>query len=61
MKPKCPECEAVGLEHIISEDAKEADDNLNPWFQVVFCNVCGHVYGVFPKHVFIVPEEEDKE
>ena len=50
-KPKCPECGVEGLEHIISEDSVETSKAGDPWFNIVFCDQCGHVYGVFAKYV----------
>jgi DnaJ-class molecular chaperone len=49
-EPKCPECSAVGTDHIVSRKAGTAAGRgkqfvLSP-FQVIFCSQCGHVYGV---------------
>jgi curved DNA-binding protein CbpA len=49
-EPKCPECSAVGTDHIVSRKAGTAAGRgkqfvLSP-FQVIFCSECGHVYGV---------------
>ncbi|MGE7112311.1 transcriptional regulator [Lysinibacillus sp. NPDC047702] len=49
-KPKCPECKIEGLEHIVSEDSTEESEDGQPWFNVAFCNNCGHVYGIFNKY-----------
>ena len=48
--PKCPSCSVVGLEHIISRKGGSGSSRgkhfvLAP-FNVVFCDGCGHVYGV---------------
>jgi len=49
--PICPECGVEGIEHIVSEESKEASKGGDAWFNVAFCNGCGHVYGVFAKTV----------
>jgi len=48
--PKCPSCSVVGIEHIISRKGGSGGSRgkhfvLAP-FNVVFCDGCGHVYGV---------------
>ena len=48
----CPECGVSGIEHIISRDSTERSRTRDPWFHVVFCDECGHVYNVLAKHVF---------
>ena len=50
-EPKCPSCGVQGLEKIVSKDSKQTNQAGDPWFQVVLCDDCGHVYGVFAKHV----------
>ncbi|MBY4676279.1 transcriptional regulator [Marinobacterium arenosum] len=50
-EPKCPSCAIEGIEHIVSKDSEERARDRNAWFQVVYCNSCGHIYGVFAKHV----------
>lgn len=50
-EPKCPECSISGMEHIVSQDSKERARDQRAWFQVAYCNNCGHIYGVFAKHV----------
>lgn len=52
-EPKCPQCSVVGVEHIVSRkggagDAKGKQFVLSP-FNIIFCNGCGHVYGVTPQ------------
>jgi uncharacterized Zn finger protein len=49
--PKCPECGATGTEHIVSKDSDEQSKGGDPWFNIVHCDKCGHVYGVFAKVV----------
>jgi curved DNA-binding protein CbpA len=51
-EPKCPSCSAVGIDRIVSRKAGAGSARgkqfiLAP-FNVVFCNACGHVYGVTP-------------
>jgi len=55
VEPKCPSCDTVGVEHIVSQDSKEKSKTKQPWFVVVYCSACGHVYNVLAKHVFSVP------
>jgi DnaJ-class molecular chaperone len=48
--PKCPACSAVGIDHIISRKGGGSGTRgkqfvLAP-FNVIFCDACGHVYGV---------------
>ena len=50
-EPKCPECEVVGVEHIVSVDSKEQNGVGDAWFNIAHCEKCGHVYGVFAKVV----------
>lgn len=51
-EPKCPECGVVGIEHLVTSDSSEKSRDGKPWFNIVYCDSCGHVYGVFAKHVF---------
>ena len=53
--PKCPGCGVEGVDHIISKDSKEKSKTRQPWFVVIHCDACGHVYNVLAKHVFSVP------
>jgi DnaJ-class molecular chaperone len=51
-EPKCPSCSVIGTDHIISRKAGASSARgkqfiLAP-FNIVFCNACGHVYGVTP-------------
>ena len=48
--PKCPSCSVVGIDHVISRKGGSGGTRgkqfiLAP-FNVVFCDACGHVYGV---------------
>ena len=54
-EPRCPNCDVVGVEHIISKDSQEKSKTKQPWFVVIYCDACGHVYDVLAKHVFSVP------
>lgn len=51
-EPKCPSCGVVGIDKILSKPSKETSRENTPWFFVSYCENCGHVYGVFTKHVF---------
>ncbi len=51
-EPKCPSCSVVGTDHIVSRKAGSSSARgkqfiLSP-FNIIFCNSCGHVYGVTP-------------
>jgi uncharacterized Zn finger protein len=50
--PKCPDCGIAGIEHIVSADSTERSRTRSPWFVVIHCDACGHVYDVITKHVF---------
>ena len=50
--PACPTCKVSGIEHIVSRPSDEKAKQGTAWFYVAFCDQCGHVYGVFAKHVF---------
>jgi len=48
-EPKCPKCGAEGVDNITPKQTRPT--TAPPWhdiYGVVFCNQCGHVYGVFP-------------
>ena len=50
---KCPTCNEQGIENPLSMSrAQKLRDS--PWFYIVYCKVCGHVYGVFAKDVFTI-------
>lgn len=51
-EPKCPECEVAGMAHIVSKESSERSKTRQPWFLVVHCDQCGHIYGVLAKHTF---------
>ena len=50
-EPQCPSCQVAGIDKIVSQDSKEESQGGDPWFNVVYCDNCGHVYGVFAKHI----------
>jgi len=54
-EPKCPACSIEGIEHIVSKDSQEKARDNRAWFQVAFCDNCGHIYGVFAKHTMTHP------
>ena len=43
--PKCPSCEIVGMDYISSFSSKQSAQGGSPWFGIVACHKCGHVYG----------------
>ncbi len=50
-EPTCPQCSIKGIQHIVSRPSVERSRAQEPWFFVVFCSDCGHVYNVLAKHV----------
>ena len=50
--PKCPDCGETGIDKIVSTPSKELSKERRPWFYVAHCGNCGHIYGIFTKHVF---------
>lgn len=51
-EPKCPSCSMVGSEHVLSRrggaPAGRGKQFILAPFNIVFCDSCGHVYGVTP-------------
>lgn len=49
-EPKCPQCSVVGIESIVARrggsGAARGKQFIQSPFSVVFCNSCGHVYGI---------------
>jgi uncharacterized Zn finger protein len=54
-EPRCPACGIQGIEHIVSRESVERSRTKQPWFLVIHCNGCGHVYDVIAKHTFSQP------
>ena len=50
--PRCPDCGESGIEKVVSTPSKEQSRERRPWFYVAHCDNCGHVYGIFTKHIF---------
>ena len=50
-EPKCNECGPSGVEHIVSTESNEQSKGGDAWFNIVYCKKCGHIYGVFAKHI----------
>lgn len=50
-EPKCPSCSAVGVDKIVSHESEEQSKGGDAWFNIAYCDECGHVYGVFAKVV----------
>ena len=50
-----PECAVEGVSFIVSTESEERSKTKQPWFLVVHCNQCGHIYDVVAKHVFSMP------
>lgn len=48
-KPKCPSCGVAGTEFITCNPGAVESKGGDPWFEVAYCDECGHVYGVFAK------------
>lgn len=51
-EPKCPGYDTTGIENVVSKPSEEKSRQNTPWFYVAHCDNCGHVYGIFTKHVF---------
>ena len=51
-EPKCPSCGITGFDYIVAAESSEKARDGKPWFNIAMCDQCGHVYGVFAKHVF---------
>jgi curved DNA-binding protein CbpA len=49
-EPQCPICSVVGVDHVISRKSGSGMGRgkqfITSPFQVIFCDQCGHVYGV---------------
>jgi curved DNA-binding protein CbpA len=49
-EPRCPQCSASGMTHVISRKSGSGPSRgkqfITSPFQVIFCDQCGHVYGV---------------
>jgi curved DNA-binding protein CbpA len=49
-EPECPKCSVVGMDHVISRKSGSGMGRgkqfITSPFQVIFCDQCGHVYGV---------------
>ena len=52
-QPRCPSCSVVGTEHVISRKGGAAAARgkrfIGAPYNIVFCDSCGHVYGVTPQ------------
>ena len=54
-EPKCPACGIQGAQYIVSKESRERSKARQPWFIIVHCDECGHVYNVLAKHVLTQP------
>ena len=49
-EPECPKCSVVGIDHMISRKSGSGMGRgkqfITSPFQVIFCDQCGHVYGI---------------
>jgi curved DNA-binding protein CbpA len=49
-EPECPKCSVVGMDHVISRKSGSGMGRgkqfITSPFQVIFCDQCGHVYGI---------------
>ena len=43
--PKCPSCGIVGMDCISEFPSNSKRGSGDPWFEIVACIKCGHVYG----------------
>ena len=44
--PKCPSCGMVGMDFIQEFPSNTKRGSGDPWFEIVACIKCGHVYGI---------------
>ena len=58
VSPKCPGCGVAGIEHFVSKESTSRSRYREPWFFVIYCDQCGHVYNVIAKHVLHKPRPE---
>lgn len=56
--PKCPTCNVVGIDHIVSSLSKQEARNAS--FHVAYCDRCGHVYGILAKTVITQDVHENR-
>jgi uncharacterized Zn finger protein len=54
-EPRCPDCNIEGIENIVSKESVERSRTRQPWYLVIHCKNCGHVYDILAKHVFSQP------
>jgi uncharacterized Zn finger protein len=52
-EPKCPDCGVVGLKKVVSTESAQQSKDDDAWFEIVLCDDCGHVYGVFAKQIYL--------
>ena len=49
-EPACPKCSVVGMDHVVSRKSGSGMGRgkqfITSPFQLIFCDQCGHVYGV---------------
>lgn len=49
-EPQCPTCSVVGVDHVIARKSGSGMGRgkqfITSPFQVIFCDQCGHVYGI---------------
>ena len=57
-EPKCPDCGVVGVSHLVTTDSQEKSRDGKAWFNIVYCDGCGHVYGVFAKQRTLRPAQD---
>ena len=50
--PKCPSCGVSGEEYIVSTPSRERSKAKQPWFYIIHCSACGHIYNTLSKHTF---------
>jgi uncharacterized Zn finger protein len=52
-QPHCPNCKIEGIDHIVSTESIERSKHKSPWFHIIHCDSCGHVYNTIAKDVFV--------
>ena len=47
-QPKCPSCQVEGKNHVITTPSDQKAPGGLAKFEIVHCDQCGHVYGMYP-------------
>ncbi len=53
-QPKCPSCQVQGKGNITTLPSEQKAPGGLARYEIVFCEKCGHVYGVYPNFMIQV-------